>query len=65
MGLEFQADGKLIYYGIGRADGSEQSSGRWVIDDANRVRIEVDNEQIAPFILEVISCDEKALKVKR
>jgi hypothetical protein len=65
MGLEFRKGGKLVYHGIGRADGSERSSGRWVIEDSNRVRINVDNERISSFVLEVVSCDAEALKIRR
>ncbi len=57
-------DGELVYYGIGYADGSEQSSGRWVAEGQNWVRINVENERIQPFELEVVSCDEEALKVR-
>jgi hypothetical protein len=64
-GFEFREGGKLIYYGIARADGSEQSSGRWTIEGTNRVQIDVDNERIQPFILEIVSCDDETLKVKR
>ena len=34
MGFEFRKDGKLIYYGIARADGSDQIPGSWVIEGA-------------------------------
>ena len=64
-GFEFRDGGELIYYGIARADGSEQSSGRWSIEGTDRVRIDVDNERIQPFILEVVSCDDETLKVRR
>ena len=33
MGFEFREGGKLVYYGIARADGSEQFSGSWVIEE--------------------------------
>ncbi len=65
MGFEFREGGDLVYYGIAPADGSEQSSGRWAIEGTNQVRIEVDSERIQPFVLEVVSCDEGGLKVKR
>lgn len=64
IGFEFMEDGELVYYGIGYADGSEQSSGRWVAEGQNWVRINVENERIQPFELEVVSCDEEALKVR-
>jgi hypothetical protein len=65
IGFEFREGGELIYHGIGRADGSEQSSGRWIIEEPNLIRIDVDHERIQPFVLEVVSCDAEALKVRR
>jgi hypothetical protein len=65
VGFEFMEDGNLIYYGIGYADGSNQSSGHWVAEGQNRIRINVENERMQPFELEVVSCDEEALKVRR
>lgn len=65
IGFQFQEDGKLIYYGIARTDGTEQSSGRWTVEGTSRVRIELDNQRIQPFVLDVVSCDEEMLKVRR
>jgi hypothetical protein len=66
MGLEFRDGGELVYYGIARADGSEISSGRWTLEEGTtRVRTDVDNERIQPFILEVVFCGDEALKVRR
>ena len=65
MGYQFREDGELIYYGIARTDGTEQSSGRWTIEETSRVRIDVDNERIQPSVLDVVSCDDEMLKVRR
>lgn len=64
-GFEFRPDGELVYLGIARADGTEESNGRWTVEASNRVRIEVQSERIEPFTLEVVSCDGEMLKVKR
>jgi hypothetical protein len=64
-GFEFREGEELIYYGIARADGSELFPGRWRIEETDRVRIDVDNERVQPFILEVISCNDETLKVRR
>jgi hypothetical protein len=64
-GFEFREGGALVYFGIARADGSELFPGRWTIAGTTRVRIDVDNERIQPFILEVVSCDDETLKVRR
>lgn len=65
VGFEFMEDGEMVYYAIGYADGSEPSSGRWDIQGQNRIRINVENERIQPFDLEIVSCGEETLKVKR
>jgi hypothetical protein len=65
MGFEFREGGELVYYGIGRADGSEQFSGSWVIEERNRVRINVDSERIQTFVLQVVSCNDQALKLRQ
>lgn len=64
-GFEFRPGGEFIYLGIARADGTEESNGRWTIEAPARVRIDVDNERIQSFSLEVVSCDAETLKVKR
>ena len=64
-GFEFRAGGELVYYGIGRADGPEQFPGRWVIEAPDRIRVVVESDRIRPFVLEVVSCDAGALKVRR
>lgn len=65
IGVDFRKGGELVYYGIARADGSEQSSGSWVIEGTDRVRIKVDSERIQPFVWQVVSCNDQALKVRR
>jgi hypothetical protein len=64
-GFDFREGGKLVYFGIARADGSEEFSGSWVIEDSNRVRINVHSDRIPSFVLDVVSCDGQALKVRR
>ncbi len=62
---EFRDGGELVYYGIARGDGPQESGGRWSIDGPNRVRIEVAEARIAPVTWEVVSCDADTLTVKR
>ena len=63
-GFDFREGGELIYFGIGRADGSEEFSGSWVIEESNQVRIDVNSDRIRPFVLHVVSCDDQVLKVR-
>lgn len=65
VGFEFQEGGALIYYGIAAADGTEESTGHWAIEGTDRIQVEVDNDRIEPFMLEVVSCDDDMLMVKR
>ena len=64
-GFDFREGGRLVYCGIGRADGPEEYSGSWVVEGPNLVRIKVDSERIQPFVLQVVSCTDQALKVTR
>jgi hypothetical protein len=64
-GFDFRKDGELVYIGIGRADGSEEFLGSWAIEGSNQVRINVNNDRIGSLVLHVVSCDKKALKVRR
>ena len=64
-GLEFRPGGELVYLGIARADGTEESNGRWTLEASNQIRIDVENDRIEPFTIEVISCDEETLRIRR
>jgi hypothetical protein len=65
VGFEFHEGGTLDYYAIGRADGSEQLSGSWKIEGSNVIKINVNSQRIQPFDLQVVACDDQALKVRR
>jgi hypothetical protein len=64
-GFEFRAGGELVYYGIAPADGTLAAVGRWTLEGPNRLRIEVEDNRIAPFTMEIVSCDEETLKVRQ
>lgn len=65
IGFDVREGGKLIYSGIGPADGSEQFSGSWTIGAPNEISITVGSDRIRPFVLHVVACDAQALKVRR
>jgi hypothetical protein len=66
VGFNLLEGGKLIYYGISHTDGSIQSSGRWTfLGRQNWLKMNLDNKGMQPFKLEIVSCDEEMLKVKR
>jgi hypothetical protein len=66
VGFNSIEGGKLIYDGIGGTDRSVRSSGRWTfLERQNRLKMNLDNKAIQPFELEIVSCDEEMLKVKR
>jgi hypothetical protein len=64
-GFEFRAGGELIYYRIAPADGTLEAAGRWILEGPNQVRIEVEDDRITPFTMEIVSCDDATLKVKQ
>jgi len=63
-GYDFGEGGKLVYFGIGAADGSESFSGSWHIEAPNQVRINVNSDRIQPIVLHVLSCDDQVLRIK-
>lgn len=64
-GFEFRPGGELVYLGIARTDGTEESTGRWTVEGGNRVRVDVQHERIQPRTLEVLSCDAERLRIRR
>ena len=64
-GFEFRPNGELVYLGIARGDGTDESNGTWSLQSPDRVRIEVDNSRIMPFTIEVVSCDDESLTIRR
>jgi hypothetical protein len=64
-GFEFREGGAFIYYGIARGDGTEEAMGTWTVESPGRIRIELQHERIQPFVLEIVSCDDETLKVRR
>jgi hypothetical protein len=64
-GLEFRENGRLVYHGIRRGDGSEPLSGSWRLDGQNLIRIDVENDQVEPFTLVIMSCGDDILKVSK
>jgi hypothetical protein len=64
-GFEFRAGGELVYYRIAPADGTLEALGRWTLEGPNRVRIDVEDDRIAPVTLEIVSCDDETLKVRQ
>jgi hypothetical protein len=64
VGFNLMKDGKLVYYGISHTDLSLQSSGRWTfLGRQNRLKMNLDNEGMQPFELEIVSCNEEMLKI--
>ncbi len=65
IGYEFQKGGGLVYIGIARGDGSEESIGRWTLDEPGSITIETGAERVQPVVLKVSSCDAETLKVEK
>ena len=42
-----------------------EALGRWTLEGPNRVRIDVEDDRIAPVTLEIVSCDDETLKVRQ
>jgi hypothetical protein len=64
-GFEFREGGEFIYYGIAPADGHLESVGRWHAEGPGRVRIELEDGRTNSYTLDIVSCDNETLKVRR
>jgi hypothetical protein len=65
VAFEFRENGELVYQAIGRADGSELSSGRWSFEAENRIKVDIDNQNLFPPVLRISYCDENVLNIRK
>lgn len=63
-GFELREGGEAILAGIAPADGSQQATARWTLED-RRVRIDPGDGPMAPVTFEIVSCEQDVLRVKR
>ena len=63
--FQFQKDGTLIIYSIGRSDRLNEIHARWKKISVDTFRIRPDNSAIPPFDMKVISCANDIVSVQK
>ncbi|GFE71910.1 hypothetical protein CFPU101_45200 [Chroococcus sp. FPU101] len=63
-GLEFRPNGEFILYGLGPTDRPQKIVGSWTAQSNNKIKIDVSVWGDKGRMMEVISCDEKVLKLR-
>ena len=64
-GFEIKRNGEFIWHRIAAADGNIDSQGRWRTEGAERVVVEFDDDRLESLRLDIVSCDDRTLKIKR
>jgi hypothetical protein len=64
-GFELRENGEFVQYGIGRADKSEATVGRWKPEGEAQASVSFPGERLDPYALEIVSLDEDKLTLKR
>jgi hypothetical protein len=63
-GFEIRKNGEFIYHDIAPADGILKVPGRWTAEGKDRIVATFPNTKRKPLTLEIVSVDEKMLKVR-
>jgi hypothetical protein len=64
-GFEIKENGEFIKYGIAPEDGSKIDIGHVKLEEPNRIKINFEDPKIQSSTLNIVSCDESILKVKK
>ncbi len=64
-GFEIMKSGEFVQYAIGRDDRSNKIIGHVNADDQNRLYIRFDDPQLRSYVLKILMCDDKVLKVEK
>ena len=63
-GLELLSNGTYIDHRLGPDDRSRRTTGRWVAEDARRIRLLPDDPNMNPQTLDLVSIEPGLLKVR-
>jgi hypothetical protein len=63
-GFEIKEDGEFIQYGIGATDKPQEITGTWKAEEDNKIRVSFDNQEQKSYIMQIVSCQERLLKVR-
>lgn len=64
-GFEFRENGEFIQYGIGPTDRLQRIRGTWTAEGENQIRVSFKADQQESYTIQVVSCDESLLKIRR
>ena len=64
-GFEVKKGGEFILYFIGRDDRPKKNSGHFKVEYSNILHIYFDEEQLKPFSLQILTCNDNILRVER
>jgi len=64
-GFEIMENGEFIQYDIGPDDRTRKVVGSWKAEGANRVKVYFKEPERKSYTLDIISCDENILRIKR
>jgi hypothetical protein len=64
-GFEIKKSGEFVQYSIGRDDRSKKTIGHFNVQDFNRLYIHFDEQQLQPFTLKILMCDDDVLRIER
>ncbi|MEN9520249.1 MAG: hypothetical protein RLZZ381_2837 [Cyanobacteriota bacterium] len=62
-GFEIKKNGEFIQYGIGATDRPQKITGTWQAEEDNRIKITWENQNQKSYTMQVLSCDERLLKI--
>ncbi len=64
-GFEIKENGEFVQYGIGPDDRPQIVAGRWKAEGANRIGVSLKDRGRKSYTLDIVSCDENILRIKR
>jgi len=64
-GFEIRDGGEFIQYDIAPTDGSRIVVGRWELEGPNSIRIYLENQKIKSYVINIISCEDNIMRIKK
>jgi hypothetical protein len=63
--FEVKINGEFVHYAIGQDDRSKPIIGHYNVEDPNRLHVLFAEEQLRPFTLKILTCNNDVLRVRR
>ncbi len=65
IGFEIKENGELVQYGIGPTDRVVKVSGRWEVEEKDKIVVYLENKDVAAYTINIISCTSDILRIKK